>query len=206
MKKLLGLAVLGILSIGTANAGMAVNVLGGLNYNKNSISPEDTTQTISSKGGLTYGATFEFSMVPMFSIELGALSVARVNKYDLGATGVATTTSRGLEIPLMFRFTALPILDFGIGGYYAKTPKKYKVSDSTIVGFPDGEYDIDPTEVESSDYGVRASVRGKFPVAPMIKILVDVNYSMGMKDIDKDPAVTEKNREFALLAGASFGF
>ena len=206
MKKILSLTVLGMMTVGTANAGMAVNVLGGMNYNKNSESPATAGQTTSAKGALSYGASFEFGVVPMFGVEVGVLSVGKSNKIDTGATGSAVSTIRAIQIPVMLRFTALPILDFGIGGYYGSSAKKYKISESTIAGVPDGSYDVDSAAYESSDFGARASLRAKFPVAPMIGILLDVNYSMGLKDLDKSSATTEKTREFALLAGASFGF
>ena len=206
MKKLIPLIVTSLLIASGAEAGVAVNLMGGLNFNKNSVTPASATNTVTAKSAVSYGATIEFGLAPMFAIETGILSIGRKNKVDVAGAGEATISSRGIEIPVMVRFTLLPVLDFGVGGYYGKGNSTFTVSGSTISGYADGEHTVDQTQTDLTDYGARASVRAKLPIAPMAKILFDGSYTMGLKDVDKTAATTEKTREYALMAGVSLGF
>ncbi len=202
MKKLALSVLSGVLMSGAAQAGMAVNVLGGLNFQNDSITPANVGVTTSAKGALTYGATFEMPVNPVMDFEFGALSVGSKTKSST-ALGDATVSTRSVMIPVMLRFTALPILDFGVGGYYAILPSKYTIEGSTIPGLIDGDYTT--TTAAKNDYGLRAGVRAKLPLAPLLHVLVDLSYNFGLKDTDTT-STTEKTRAYSLLAGVAIGF
>ncbi|MBS1961077.1 MAG: outer membrane beta-barrel protein [Bdellovibrionales bacterium] len=191
------------MAAGTAQAGAMVNVLGGLNFQNDSIDPAQSGTTLSAQGGVSYGASVEFGMNPMLGLELGVFSMAKKTKATVAGAGEATATAHGIVFPVMVRFTALPVLDFGVGGYYATLSDKFTVSGSTIAGYPDG--DQTSSTAEKSDYGLRAGVRAKLPVGPMLKVLVDASYNFGLKDTD-NTSTTEKTRGYTLMAGVGIGF
>ncbi len=133
---------------------------------------------ISPKAAGTYGATLQFGALPGFDFETGVLSVGKKTETSVGPIKVEAST-RGWEVPFMLRFTALPVLDLGGGLYYA------------IVGDDD-----------EADYGAKLSARARFGLAPMTDFLFDLSYNFGLKDLGG----SAKTRDYAVLAGLSFGF
>lgn len=202
MKKLLSVLAIGFLGMSSAQAAVGVNVLGGLNFQNDSVDPQTTGTTTSAKGAVSYGATAEFAMNPMMGLEVGLFSMTSKTKYTTGS-GDYTISAKSVMIPVMARFNALPVLDIGVGGYYAILPSKVTIEDSTVSGLSNGE--ITATSIEKGDYGLRVGARAKFPVAPMFKVLVDATYNLGLKDTDKTSTTTEKTRGYTLMAGVSIG-
>jgi hypothetical protein len=202
MKKLGVFVLTGILISGGAQAAMRVNLLGGLNFQNDSITPA-TGNTTSAVGALSYGVTFEAALNPAMAFEVGVFSMGSKTKTTVPGAGDATIGLRSTVIPVMIRFTALPIIDFGVGGYYGILPKTFTVENSTIAGLPNGSQTA--TSAASSDYGIRAGIRANIPFAPMIHGLVDVSYDYGLKDTDTSSS-TEKTRGYTLMAGVGIGF
>ncbi len=175
MKKILAILLSALSMASAANAGMSVNLLGGMNFSNDKLDPAGVGVTTSPVGGITYGATLEFSVAPMINLEFGAIQTSNKSKSTI-ALGYQVTENKSLVIPLLVRFTALPIIDFGVGGYYATVPKTYKITETTIPGGTTGENDV--TDASSNDYGLRARVRAKIPLAPMFGFLIDLNYTL----------------------------
>lgn len=209
MKKIVMATALSLVTLGTSQAGMHLNVMGGMNFANITVEPAVATTTYSAAGAISGGVTLDFGIAPMLAFEIGALSVGqsvKITSTAVGATGSYTRTQRAIEIPVMFRFTALPMLDLGVGGYYGMLPSKYKIEKSTITGVTDGEYTVDKDTYETTDYGLRFGARFLLPMTPMARFLVDASYNMGLKDIDKTAAGKQKGKEYSIMAGASFGF
>jgi len=183
---------------------MHVNVMGGMNFATYDGSSSAST-SYSAKGAISGGSTIDFGIAPVISFETGLLSIGQSTKSTVSGLGELTQVSRALEIPLMLRFDALPLLSLGVGGYYAMINSKYKIQGSTIALLPDGEYTIDKSQNETTDYGLRFGGRLLLPLAPMVRALIDASYDMGLKDLDKG-ASTSKTKQYALMVGASFGF
>lgn len=208
MKKIL--MVLGVVAFTASNAHavLKVNVLGGMNFADSSISGTAASTQVSPKAALSYGATVQFPMLPMFDLEAGILSVGKKSKFE--AAGLAYTGStRGWEIPVMLRFTMLPIVDFGAGVYYAMLGDEVEVTESNTALIPNGKRAVDKTTNETTDIGAKLSARARMPIAPLTDFLVDLSYNYGLKDLDKDPTApndTQKTRDYALMAGIAFGF
>jgi hypothetical protein len=189
------------LTTSVAHAGLAVNVLGGLNFDANSQS--GSVYAYSPKPALTLGATVEFGG-PFISFETGLFSIGKKEEQKNG-TIVATWSYRGWLIPALVRFTALPILSFGVGPYYAKFSDKVTISDSTSALTPNGEHTFASQGQSTSDYGLRADARAALTIAPLTNFLIDVYYDWGLKDLDTS-SVSKKTRNYGVLAGVSFGF
>ncbi len=198
MKKMLMVLGWVALSSVNANAVVKVNVLGGVNFADQSTSGGSV---VSSKAAFSYGATAQLPMLPLFDIEAGILSVGKKSKFEAAGSGYVAS-SRGWEIPVMLRFTALPVLSVGAGLYYAMLGDEIEVTESNSVLVPNGKR---TTAGETTDLGAKLSARAHFPLAPLTDFLVDLNYNFGLKDLDKS-AGSSKTRDYALMAGIAFGF
>src|SRR5665213_1969421 len=106
MKKFIALILTGMFLAVGAQAGARINVLGGITSGGPSVTG-DSTNTYKSGTGVTYGATVDFGILPMFAIETGVLSVGKKFTQSSGGVDVVVTT-RAYEVPLLLRFTALP--------------------------------------------------------------------------------------------------
>lgn len=206
-KKLLALIVLGAAVAGNASA-IEFNVLGGITSGHPVTSPAPTAP-YKSASGVTYGATVGFHLTPGFGIETGLLSVGKKFTQDVANAAPITgieLSYKAYEVPVLFRFTALPIVSFGAGGYYQNRAKTAKMK---ILGLGT-ESDINLTDsgFANTDYGLKLNVRAAFPIMPTMKFLLDGSYKKGLKDLDLNTAdsVTVKTTEMDLLAGLSFGF
>ncbi len=205
MKKILALLVVSTVFAGSASA-LELNVLGGLNFaNSSDSGPGYTGISSKAKAGITVGATVEFSLVPMFALEVGLFSNG--NKKSVTSTLVNYDGSnRSLEIPLLLKFTGLPLAEFGAGLYYEKSPSNVTISNSTnTVLLANGDFDQSST-YETGDMGIKLDARLKLPLMPLTSILVDASYKMGLKDLDKASSDTSKTKSYALLVGAAIGF
>lgn len=170
MKKILILvAVFGMSLTDSAQAMLRFNLLAGANFADQAIDPEIPGVSTSSESAFAYGVTAEFDMGALLSFDVGALSVG----YK--------TDKRALQIPALIRFTALPLLDFGGGLYYALP------------------------EDQGSDIGFRLSARLKIPLTPITDLVLDGNYDHGLSDLDSS-ARSVKHRSYGLLTGISLGF
>lgn len=207
MKRILGIALLSLLAVGSAYAAsesrMSLNALAGLNFEGSSDTPASTTVT-KSKGALSYGATIEFAVAPMFALETGVF--LNDNKEDnTTVLGTYTASVKSTEIPFLGKYST-PFFEIGAGGYYEMISNtKATVTNSTVVAVPNGTYDLSPN-LSSSDYGVKADARGKLPVSPTINVLLDASYKYGLKDVDPTAASSKKTRTYALMAGIGIGF
>jgi hypothetical protein len=209
MKKLVLIVLFGIFAASAAQAGARVNALGGITMANPSESGVTPVSTYKAKSAMTYGATVDFDVNPMIAIETGILSVG--GKIEITTSGVVdTAVTRAIEVPFLVRFTALPILDFGVGGYYQKFNSTFELTDSagtkTTYNWNTDFFN------KTTDYGAKLSARLMLPLAPMIKFVVDANYKMGMANLNDSSLAgstagrTFKNREMAALAGISIGF
>ncbi len=200
MKKLLALMVCGmVFSVGAEAA--SINVLGGITSGGPSVSGI-AGSTYKSGTGITYGATVDFGMMPAFAIETGILSVGK--KFTQTTAGVgAVVTTRAYEVPLLLRFTALPILDFGGGVYYQSYNSTY---DAEALGVKTTGNSWSAAGLKSTDFGLKLSARLLLPIAPMLHFVIDGAYKMGLANMSSNSGATWKNNEIDALGGISIGF
>jgi hypothetical protein len=205
MKKLIVLIAASALLAVSAHAEMGapafrLNALAGLNFANVKYTPD--VAGWSAKGALSYGATVEFGMGSLISIETGLFM--NKNKRDFSTTGLSFSLEQAsMEVPLMARFHILPILDFGVGGYYETFDKKVTASNSSNTALVGNGDDTSGNQYDT--YGVKAGVRARLPILPTLGFLVDASYKMGLKDTDKSSG-TAKNSSYAAMAGLSIGF
>ena len=183
-------------------------VLGGLNMASPSIDPSLTGSTTSAKSEFMYGATVGLPFFPGLGLELGAFMAPRTSTTKDVLGNGNQTSAKFIEIPLMLRLNALPFISVGAGMYYGigtGNVSTKSVSGSTVSSTPT-EKNFSDSGLVSSDLGIATSVRAEFSILPLMSIVGDVRYNIGLKDLDQSPLTTTKNRELQLLLGVSAGF
>jgi len=181
----------------------------GLNFATVSFSPDLVLAPGVTKGGRTtfmIGAFGELGFLHMFYV---ALEPGYVSHGFVLTQGAATQTVSAsyLQIPILFKVKFLrgmvrPYAFVGpnIGFNLSAT--------STIAGVGpgvDGDTDIKANTSSTNfalDFGGGAEVK----VAPMISLVGDIRYSLGLSNINSTPGVTQtsETRGFQILVGASF--
>lgn len=112
MKNYLYLVLVLILAGSNAHAAR-FSLLGGIDYNMTTSSTATIVGTIDIKGGLGYGGGL---LIDLGKIETGAIFTSRAIQSTFASVTTSITT-KGIEIPLMYRFGGLT--SFGLGGFYA---------------------------------------------------------------------------------------
>jgi hypothetical protein len=165
--------------------------------------------SIGSKPAIAYGAFAGLSMLPGFQVESGFMLTPRKYRATDSTSGVADTTSNQLIIPVLARFTALPLVSVGAGPYYAMGTGQVSTT-VTPVGGSAGDpvlTDYDSTGgIKKSGFGLMASARLEIPFLPTISLLADARYLLDLSNRSVDSADTLKFKDLQLLVGASFGF
>lgn len=206
MKKhlLVSLAIIGLTLPGMKSAeALELTVLGGLNLHSPSVDPETAGTENKSGTGAMFGALIGWGLFPGFGMESGALFAKR--KMTIEGTGTNLDVSYGtMEVPLMVRFTALPILSVGGGVVYSRNNRKTKQEGTYANNTVNTEED--DIGLKKNEFGLRANARLGIPLVPLASLVVDVNYVLGLTDINLDPNTSTKTREIQILAGASIGF
>jgi hypothetical protein len=185
-------------------------VEGGLSMQSPSYSlSSGSSLAIGSKTSIGYGAFAGLSFLPGIQIETGLMYLPRRFSETSDTAGVAELTANHLIIPIMARFTALPLVSVGAGAYYAMGSGQVSTT-LTPVGGSAGDpvlEDYDATGgIKKSGLGLMASARLELPFLPTIRLLVDARYLMDLNNRSVDAAETLKFKDLQLLAGASFGF
>lgn len=188
----------GFLGVGEARADMSVSAVGALNLTNFSVSPASPNLSIGTGTTFGFGALASTSFIPMFSLELGALYMPhKININDTNGNLISGESQTYLEVPLLLRFTALPIVSVGAGLYYAHT-----LGNETLSA--PGATDQSVSNATSSDFGLEASVAAGFPIFPTISVMGDLRYLFGLTNQDSTGATTTHFRDIELLVGLTF--
>jgi hypothetical protein len=113
------------------------------------------------------------------SLEVDAL-------YDGRSLG--GTTLKTLQVPAFIRLYFLPLMNIGLGAYYAQG-----------IGSDDSNAGL-----KSSDFGLDGSLQVRIPLTGMTHFIIDARYLYGLTDIVK--VGDSKTREVNILGGFSFGY
>jgi hypothetical protein len=165
----------------------AVNV-----YNTAATDLAGATVSTTAKPGFGFGAAGAIGIIPfILEVDVGVLYMKRIWTQSSVDLSYAT-----LQIPVMARVSAIPIISPGVGAYFATAMGDMSVG-STTTTFASAGFN-------SLDIGLIGSVEAKFGILPMVKLVVDGRYLFGLTN----SATTgdAKTREFQLLAGVSVGF
>ncbi|HEY8279658.1 MAG TPA: hypothetical protein VIH99_08545 [Bdellovibrionota bacterium] len=153
-----------------------------------------------------YGVLMEFRFVPLFGLELGALSVGR--KFEkAGDTGSKIAYSGKMyEFPALLRAHLGRTLSLGIGGYFAKVSGD--ITETTTTGSSSTTRVVSPATLNqtATDHGIVTSLALALRLAPLTYLLFDGRYTIGLKNNSTAAGGERKFNDSQLLAGLEFGF
>lgn len=137
-----------------------------------------------------FGAYLRDSSSLFLNMEIGAQVLKRT--YTPNNTGDFSQTM--LDIPVMLRFTAAPILTIGVGGYTS-----FRMGDLTSTSGP-----VLTPNLRGFDYGLVGAVGLEMPFGP-IGLFTEVRYYFGVTDMDRG-ASNFYTRQFNVLGGLKVGW
>ncbi len=109
------------------------------------------------------------------------------------SNGTATDfTMNVLEVPLFFRFTGIPFVSLGAGGYYALR-----------LGTPTGAGTT--TNFGSHDFGLMAAAGFEIPIGP-VGLLAEARYLFGLADMGAPTSGSLRWRNLEFAFGVKFSF
>jgi len=201
MKKLVPFLLAAVFTAGNAQA-IELNVLGGLTGSRPATS--NTGATYTSRLGLTFGATVDFNFIPMFAIETGLLNIGYNYRAASNVGGETDISNRAWEVPVLLRYTALPIFDFGAGFYFQHYGTTYGAK-SVATGVETTGNSWEGAGLSPGDFGLKLGGRAKFPIVPLTNVVVELDLKRGLKNLASNGA-SYHTSELDLLTGISFGF
>ena len=189
-----------------------LGIKGGLNIANLSFDPalpsgsDNTTRT-----GLIAGAMVEFNLVPMFAIQAEPAYIQKGSKITASSTSNEVNLKLAyLEIPVVLK---LNIPSPGnIKPYVFAGPNiGFRLSANSET--PAGEVDI-KDETQSIDFALDFGAGAGFKIAPLVDLVIDARYSLGLSDILSDTGKQEfentsgqkiKTTGIQITAGIMFG-
>ena len=194
-------------------------VLGlGLDMSSASTTVAGTSYGTNTKTSVGGGVLLDSGLAPMVSLEVGVLYLPINHGLTVNITSPLTlsapseTSYNALQIPVLMKFTLLPLVSFGAGAYYSKGLGSVKVHSDAFTSagltFPasDTTESFADASLSDTDYGLMANAGMSFPFLPLMKFRADLNYLFGLKNINTTDTVTLKSRRILVTAGVSFGF
>lgn len=209
---LIGVAI-SVATVGVTSASaFELGVEGGLSIHSPGLTINSggaTTPTLGSKTNITYGVFAGTSALPGFQLESGLMLIPR-RFTETDQTGIiADTKFNNLVVPVMVRFTLLPMISIGGGAYYAMGTGQISTTITPAGGTAGAEVlsDFDSNGgIKKSGYGALASARLDLPMAPLVSLLLDARYLMDLSDRSGDSSESLKGKDLQILTGLSFGF
>lgn len=173
---------------------------GGLSIDTPSLSftSGGAAPSLTSKSSIAYGLFAGYSMFPGFQLESGLMLLPRSYSQADGLGNIVDSKFNSYMIPVMMRFTLLPIISVGGGAFYATGTGN--VSTTSL------ESDFNTAGIKKSGYGALASVRLGLPLAPLVHLLVDGRYLMDLSERSTDATESLKFKDLQVLGGISIGF
>ncbi len=200
MKPICFAALLALFSI-TAFA-QEGSLVGGLGFGGNHYSEAPPA-------GITYGSKTGFvlkgtsDIMPLGPVLLrGGLFFENRGFKRTSASGDSFTQYHSLGVTAEAAYTSLPFVSFS-GGLYLSTGMG-KVT-TTLSDGTSSEAEFSDVALSKGDYGLKAGVRGKYPVLPILSAVLDLDYLFGFKDLST-VAGKMNRRDLWVLVGASYEF
>jgi hypothetical protein len=203
MKNLKVVFLLSLFLIPNARA-LEVGALGGLNFFNPSLTlPAGTTATSATSGVLSGGLFFKKGFNPLLDVEVDLIYMKKKTTLAVTSPAVSSTTVEmtSYMVPVIFRTSFVPggFVNVGAGAYYevGSTISQDGVS-STYAN----------QGLKNHDLGLVGSAQLRLPLAPLVHVLADARYLMGLTEQSTDVASngSTKNRSLQVYAGLSVGF
>lgn len=199
---LASLFAIGAFCYGQNASALKVGALGGLNFSSIAVSNVGVATSPSGRTLLGFGAMGEVGLVPLFRLEADVMLLNHGMRND-----PTDTTYRHLQIPVLVRFTGLPVINFGAGVYYSKALGSIDTSPVSGSGVTTST-DYSTARYKTWDFGVLASVVAEYEINTFIVLFADFRYVAGLVNQVDDPVLTTssfKFNGFQAYAGIKFG-
>jgi hypothetical protein len=180
------------------------SLLGGIGFGSNHYSED-------APAGTTYGSStgpvikVTSDLIPICSLPLewrGTLFFQNRGFKRTSASGDSTTKYKDLGLSAEAAYTSLPFVSFSGGAYFATGIGSVS---TTLSDGSSSSSDFSDVALSKVDYGLKVGARGKYPVAPKISALLDLDYLYGFKDLST--VIGKMNRrDFWITVGASYDF
>jgi opacity protein-like surface antigen len=159
-----------------------LGVRAGLNIASLSWDPElPSGVDKSSRTGFKFGALAELGFIPMFALQVEPMYVQKGGSINAGGEETKINLAY-LEIPILLKLkipTPGPITPY----IFAGPNIGISLSASTESGSQDTDI---KDEISSTDFALDLGAGVGFKVAPLIVLMVDARYSLGLSDIFND--------------------
>jgi hypothetical protein len=210
MKKVLLPAIVLLLffsSTTLAQLPFSLGVRAGLNFANLSFDPElPSTVDKSSHISFKFGAMAELGFIPMFAIQVEPMYVMRGADLNQGSLERKWKFSY-LEIPVLLKLKIPfpgPITPYAFAG--PNIGVLLSATDET-----NGQETDVKDQLNSTDFALDFGAGVSFNVAPLIDLLIDARYSIGLSELPTDETkqsignLTFKTRDIQIVAGLMFG-
>ena len=191
-----------------ANADVfSVSAVGALDMSKVNYDPAVAGVTSGYGTSYGFGALARMMVFPMFQGEVGAIYLNRKNSSTvtiLGTPFSMDTSQKEIQIPVLLRFTALPMFSIGAGGFYsvAMGDPSVSISDPTL----QAAVNATASSAVKGNYGLAGSIAFNMPILPTVSVLVDGRYLYGLKNLAASTSTDkETTTDLQVLAGVTFG-
>lgn len=209
MKKTLLQALIAILFFSTitfAQLPFKLGVRAGLNIADLSWDPElPAGVEKSSRTGFKFGALAELGFIPMFAIQVEPMYVQKGGDFTQFGQEIKNNLTY-LEIPILLKLK-IPIPG-PINPYVFAGPNiGFLLSASSEAG---GQSTDIKDEISSTDFALDMGAGVGFKVAPLVVLILDARYSLGLSDILNDSGKQEignykiKTTGIQIVAGIMF--
>ncbi len=198
-------------AVNTNAHALEVGVEGGLNFwsaptTFSVTAPATATNANSPSAEFMGGAFASFGIMPLFDLEAGIYYANKKNTQTSNITVSGSTTSTvsvntasSYLFPVLLRTNFLPFVNAGAGVYY-----EAGTGNVTSNGVSES---YSAAGLKQSDFGLLVSGQVKLPIAPLIHVLLDARYLLGLTEQSTNSAsYSTKNRYVQLMGGVTFGF
>ncbi len=205
MRNFLLLGLLLSATLSPAAQALGLTAVGGVesasvSSSVSSTAPSGTTlPSYSRKLQPTFGAFVDFGVFPFLAFETGGLYLPR--KFETQSGGATSDFSETrLQIPLLLR-ASVPFVSVGAGVYYAYGLGNVRTEASGAAT----ESGYDTAKINRNEAGLLGSVRGSFPLFPLMSAVLDMRYCHGLSNRDTSETLQSYSRDIQVLAGVNIG-
>ena len=173
--------------------------VGALNVTSPALSTGGSPTVLDTKYGVGFGVTAGvYSIFPGFTVETGLLSVPR--KFADSSNPTDVRNLKMWEIPVLVRFDLLPVIAAGAGLYFATASGDIVKTNETGL-IPETTETYETNNLSKTDIGLVISASVALPILPFVKLLVDLRYIQGLKNLSTATDGNFKLKDIQVLAG-----
>lgn len=150
-----------------------------------------------------------YDFLDWVGVEIGAGFMQRNGGFSGTILGVAFNGSFGtshLFFPVQAAFTPIKYLKLLVGAYYSLGVGNVSTT-ITVPSLPsttNTSSSYTGANMSASDIGLIGTVRGMYPILPMLSIVADVRYALGLLNVSTAAGTSSSYRNLEFLAGAQF--